>query len=311
MTRVWHGAVWLGVCHFYGAYALALKNYLDAFLDIQPVDGFADVYPARFVDPASNETRYVLPAHPATAELWVINLDSRPERWKCVEKQFARAPYPLRRFAAVDIDSVDERCPHLIPSKGGYNPPLTPRAQMCSNYLLWERSLNSTSDFVIVFEDDVTMKRGRDHWGVVADLLNGPCQHWDYLAVDMWKPGRQKWEPPAKDAFCLDASPGVHLSESPQLFGAKAGAHMQILRRRSIPALLEVLRSTPHAFRGSKEIFKQRGIIPYASMDTIPWHYYPEVVARTFQPDICTQRYLAGDDAPDCDTTAASTDNYQ
>lgn len=197
----------------------------------------------------SNSTPAVKPEDPdvppmtsATAQIYVINLKKRKDRWECARSQLAAsAPYNYTRFEAVSANNVNKECPYLKKAWLAGGDPA--KGVMCSNYKIWEEEVkNGHSDFVIIFEDDVAM--GREMWDKIHDLFTGRCSNrFDYLVVDTFKgkgPERKGIKPEPSSAFCADASPGIGLH-----YIQGGGAQMQIVRRSALQKMLQLAEAHP------------------------------------------------------------------
>lgn len=173
-------------------------------------------------------------------QIYVINLETRPERLDCVKHVLEDSPYPWERFEAVKSDNFKEKCPHMEKSHMTQGGPA--QGVYCSNFKIWEKELaHGTSDFVIVLEDDIVFTK--DVWTKVDALLNNECQNWDFIAVDTFhiatKDGPRgvlrEAQQPHGAALCKNITGPVGVYN---LRGA--GAHMQIIRRSALEKLIEM-----------------------------------------------------------------------
>lgn len=175
-------------------------------------------------------TRVFRPDHSssAAAEVYVINLDTRVDKCRCMQRQLMDSPWSAHRFFAVDNETVATSCPlmqarHYDTSKGKRN-----TALICSNYLIWERFLESSdAQHLVIFEDDAIIL-DPDMWQKLDDFFTNPCQDWDYLMVDP-----SSW----------DLGPSCGGFNMAPLTYAYSGSHMQVFRRAAVRALLNFSRT--------------------------------------------------------------------
>lgn len=98
----------------------------------------------------------------------IINLDSRPDRWKLMEHYVKASKYNIQRFSAVQFKNSDnvkamlsyrakadfqrERVQHeAIKGKGAIGCAV-------SHFLVWKEFLESNAEFCLVLEDDLNPK---------------------------------------------------------------------------------------------------------------------------------------------------------
>jgi len=121
-----------------------------------------------------------------SAHVYVLNSPTKPERRSSINRQLAGSPYKVTWFEAAEPSNVAERCPKV---NGLSRADQREAAVFCSNWNLWKRFASqvdalSSNEFLITLEDDVALDKS--FWPRVQELLNSPCQNWDYIGVDLY-----------------------------------------------------------------------------------------------------------------------------
>lgn len=178
-----------------------------------------------------------------TAHIYVINLNKRPDRCKCMEKQLAGSPYQVFRQEAATPGNFHSRCPGVI-GQHSESHTSSAKAIFCSNQLVYA-SINGTedkADFYIIMEDDLQVKNSLEFWDQLQSFLNSDCTNdpWDILTVDTW--ALHKKNNFEKAGTMTAKCPSDHAgSSSFQVYktnSTRYGAHMTIIKSETIPKLL-------------------------------------------------------------------------
>lgn len=99
---------------------------------------------------------------------FVINLDSRPERWKAIQKRFKGAPFRLERMSAIQHDN------------GAYG---NFQSFLKALRLAKQRDLES----VLILEDDCLPRKGwAKQWAEVRTWLDSHPEEWDIYSGGAW-----------------------------------------------------------------------------------------------------------------------------
>lgn len=128
-----------------------------------------------------------VPAVPAAdaprIDTYVINMDKRQDRCKCMQRQLLSAPQPVYRHRALG----PEGCPasitkmHGLEKLHGQKKRPAEQSLFCNNYMIWEKANQSDADFVVILEDDALLLPG--FWTKVYEFVKG-CASFDYVMVD-------------------------------------------------------------------------------------------------------------------------------
>lgn len=188
----------------------------------------------------------------ATAHVYVMNMAENPERCECMQQQLIESPHPVTRFEGANHHHKKslKQCKEVSFMKEQKEN--VPAYLVCTNYLIWKHAMNQTTeketDFIIIFEDDATLKHDGDHrfWSKVQNMMNS-CDGFDYLSVDTFGGPGTEWganiataENAWGNAFGLLQKPDVGpVCNFEQLTGW--GAHMQIIRRSVLPMLISTV----------------------------------------------------------------------
>lgn len=162
-----------------------------------------------------------------TAHVFVINLDTRKDKCKCMQSTLSNTSFPLFRHRAATVKDWHELCPDL--RQQTHNPQ---SALFCSNYLIWQK-MNEIKDkpdtppYFIVIEDDVALSSSWEH--EVMQMLSSNCTDldWDFIRVDTFYQGFR-----GHRATC-GANNHITMRR-----GNAAGTHMVIYRTKNVPNLL-------------------------------------------------------------------------
>lgn len=173
------------------------------------------------------------------AHIYYINQGIRQDRNDCILKQVGPSPYSVTRMEAVTLDTLHTACRELNWADAKMDVPVA-KAILCSNYKIWEHANMDPhgSEFIVVLEDDAILPDRELAWQKLDQLLSGRCKDFDYIAVDTYR--HRGYDPSVGSVdreFCRDQVSG---SVVYTLQGV--GAHMQILRRSSLPNILELVR---------------------------------------------------------------------
>jgi hypothetical protein len=122
------------------------------------------------------------PASVPRIDTYVINMDKRQDRCRCMQRQLLNAPQPVYRQRAVG----SEACPSVTKMHGlekthGKKKRPAEQSLFCSNYQIWEKASKSDADFVVILEDDALLLPG--FWSKVYEFVQG-CDSFDYAMVD-------------------------------------------------------------------------------------------------------------------------------
>jgi len=166
------------------------------------------------------------------AQMFVINLDRREDKCGCASHELHKSPYLTNRFSAATVANWKERCPEMANSreisKKHHSAKHAGIALVCSNYQIWKAIHNNTesSQFTIVFEDDIVMTKSAFYDEIDAFLKEQSNADWDIVYVDPAKPQ------------------GIKGSAKLQMLTGKAwikgGSHMLIVRTTSASKLMGV-----------------------------------------------------------------------
>lgn len=186
-------------------------------------------------------------------DIYVINLEKRGERCKCMQWLLADVPYNVYRQNA----SVGPTCGLKVGkqedrrSKRDFN---GQQGLFCSNYLVWEIAQHRQADFIVILEDDVSVQNG--FWERLEVLLTS-CDVADYLVVDSWGGEKSKLSP----RTCkLGPQKQKRKEVLYDLRVARAfGTHMQVIRTSFLSKLIDLA--------------KQAGS---GSMDWWNWQHIPQ-----------------------------------
>eukprot|EP00440_Ansanella_granifera_P049689 gb/GFBE01053846.1/.p1 GENE.gb/GFBE01053846.1/~~gb/GFBE01053846.1/.p1 ORF type:complete len:394 (+),score=81.91 gb/GFBE01053846.1/:1-1182(+) len=116
-------------------------------------------------------------------DTYVINLDTRVDRCRCMAAQLSSAPQAVYRHRAEPSSECSELKSDARSLYGKRNH--TPEKSLfCTNYKVWKRARESDAEFVMILEDDAVL--APDFWSSVMSFLK-ECNDFDYLSVDSWK----------------------------------------------------------------------------------------------------------------------------
>jgi len=155
---------------------------------------------------------------------YVINLDKRSDRCRCMQRQIADKALPLYRQSANGV------CPDLPKAEGIHHPEkfaAAERSLFCQNYQIWLDANKSDAEHVVILEDDALL--AGDFFDRVHSLVT-TCQEFDYLVAD-----------PGLSVF----SRGTELQRRtcPGVFKRKhgfwTGTAVQIVRKSFLPTLIQ------------------------------------------------------------------------
>lgn len=173
-------------------------------------------------------------------DTYVINLDHRMDRCKCMQSMLADAPTSVYRQPAVEPDQCSLR-PNWHSMYGKRNH-TAEQSLFCSNYQVWKRAASANADFIVIMEDDVVLKP--NFWEVVHEMIED-CADFDYLSVDAHFATDGGQQPPDSHRKNVCGSsrwssgnlfrPGPRLNE--QLYW---GTAVQVIRKEFLPRLIEL-----------------------------------------------------------------------
>lgn len=174
---------------------------------------------------------------PPVAEVYVINLDERGDKCRCMKKQMRSSPWPTHRFPAVTSLIVNTTCPMVVEKLLTVKDiPLTSThlksaALVCSNLLVWQEFLKkSRAPNLVIFEDDAIIT-DPDMWSRLGSFLETPCASWDYLLIDAWTSKRRMVDTLVSEEHCSQM-------EINNLTFHYSGSHMQVFSRKAVETLV-------------------------------------------------------------------------
>jgi len=177
---------------------------------------------------------------------YVINLEKRKDRCRCMEKQLAFAPQAVYRQPAVS--HLDCDLPKDAPTLYGSRNHTNEHSLFCSNFKVWERAHQSDADFVVILEDDAILEP--TFWHQVANLLKN-CSSFDYMSVDSWKGVKSSEERDRVHNFCPTSPQSEQLMRN--LFRPRPeqpiwrkdywGTHVQIIRKTFLETMMDRAKS--------------------------------------------------------------------
>jgi len=153
---------------------------------------------------------------------YIINLDERPDRCKCMQRQLEGQAWPLNR------QSANGECPGLPKATEIVHPAefaVAERSLFCQNYQIWLDASKSDGEHVIILEDDALL--ADDFFDRVHSLVT-TCQEFDYMLVD---PLFFNADGATEHPKC----PGVFKRER----GFWTGTAVQIIRKAFLPTLIQ------------------------------------------------------------------------
>eukprot|EP00933_Yihiella_yeosuensis_P006877 TRINITY_DN111704_c0_g1_i1.p1 TRINITY_DN111704_c0_g1~~TRINITY_DN111704_c0_g1_i1.p1 ORF type:complete len:391 (-),score=55.12 TRINITY_DN111704_c0_g1_i1:120-1292(-) len=164
-------------------------------------------------------------------DTYVINLDVRPDRCRCMAQQLGSAPQNVYRQTAVSGASCDlGRDTSTLWGNRNHTAEIS---LFCSNYKVWERALHSDADFVIIMEDDAIL--GERFWPQVSNFVE-TCKAFDYVAVDSWTNRNPSDQEHAN--VCAYAGHSKLFRPLPHRLDYW-GTHVQIIRKSFLQVLIQ------------------------------------------------------------------------
>lgn len=109
-----------------------------------------------------------------SVEVYVINLESRPDRCKCMAMQLDSAPFPVNRQQAVSMDECRAK-DGLHSNKKvmwGTRNHTAEQSLFCSNFQIWKKLESSKAEFAVILEDDAILTP--QIWDTVKDYVSSP-----------------------------------------------------------------------------------------------------------------------------------------
>ncbi|CAK0849619.1 unnamed protein product, partial [Prorocentrum cordatum] len=174
-------------------------------------------------------------------DTYVINMDKRPDRCRCMQSQLLGAPQPVYRQRAVGADS----CPlvtkmHGLEKLHGKKKRYAEQSLFCNNYQIWEKASKSDADFVVILEDDALLLPG--FWPKLYEFVQG-CESFDYAIANpvTFNPKTKKY---SSDFWNKNGEPAKGCSASAYQPIKKGLAHwhtttMTVIRKTFLPTLIE------------------------------------------------------------------------
>jgi len=173
-------------------------------------------------------------------QVYVNNLVQSQDKCKCQATQLNESPFPVHRVKAVTPANLATEC---YAKKGLKNVDKNVRATKCTHYnslkLAYENSKTDNSTFSLIIEDDTIIKR-KDFWQDVSAYIEGPCQSWDFTAVDISKKG----EAVRATSFAKEmkmCSWGLQTYQQAIYPKVGSGTGLQIVRNSAIPKMLQFM----------------------------------------------------------------------
>lgn len=237
-------------CYFTISFLLASCEALR--LDTTAVD---QPYPPTDISFNTATTRRWSLAHEqaiaSTAHVYVINLDQRKDKCKCMQNTLSNTSFPLFRFSAANATNWRQLCPDL---KSIAHP--RQAALYCTNYLIWEK-MNKIKDekgtppYFIVFEDDIALRDTAWEYQVMQ-VLSSNCTNldWDFIRVDT-----NFNNAGGKEEKC---GMGNRITMAR---GGAAGTHMVIYRTKNVPNLLQLKTARKFDDKFGNRLFWSPGIV--------------------------------------------------
>jgi len=174
-------------------------------------------------------------------DTYVINMDKRQDRCKCMQSQLLSAPQPVYRQRAVG----PEACPlvtkmHGLEKTHGKKKRYAEQSLFCNNYQIWEKASKSDADFVVILEDDALLMP--DLWSKVYEFVQG-CESFDYAMIDpvIFYPKTKTY---SSEFWNKNAEPAKGCTDSSYQQVKKGIAHwhtttMTLIRKTFLPTLIK------------------------------------------------------------------------
>lgn len=159
-------------------------------------------------------------------DVYVINLDDRPERCQCIAKQMENVGFGVFRQEGQKGNSCGLESSRTEVAK--QDKADAEAGLFCSNYRIWKTAQKRDADYIIILEDDAVFSDG---WESKVRAMLNSCQEVDYVNVDpVWWGSAME---PVSPESCA-ATPSL-LLPVPDAWGTT----MQIVRTGFLPKMIE------------------------------------------------------------------------
>lgn len=119
-------------------------------------------------------------------EVYVINLESRPDRCRCMAQQLNNVQFSIQRQPAVpqeQCEKEDALHVHEMVTSGlaGDKNHSAELSLFCSNYQIWKQLHNSNAEFGVIMEDDAILSE--TFWSTLLEYVSSPYVK-DFVTID-------------------------------------------------------------------------------------------------------------------------------
>lgn len=166
-------------------------------------------------------------------DVFLINLDRRPDRCQFMVRQLDNAPHHVQRI--VPVDTCELKNDTIV--NVGARDHRYERSLFCTNYRIWQKAMKSDADFLMVIEDDATLSQ--KFWAQVHSFVQN-CDHFDYVTVDSWKGGDKSLQKYERVPVCESVGHPMMFRPLPTWGKDYWGTQVQLIRKSFLPRLLEL-----------------------------------------------------------------------